>query len=473
MHNQSAPEPTPSKTGLSLSSAAGRKLMLSMMTPQIVIIGFMMMFSVAVPLIRDQFDLDADVTAWLVIAYTLTYVTSLPLYGRLADDVGIRKLFLVGIGLFFIGTGLGSISKSFPTLLLSRAIQGLGSGGVSPLCMSVIYDRFSDGERGKAIGTWTAVGPLSGMIAPVVAGFLIVRFGWRSIYMPIIVLSAVALVVLRFTIPSFKGGTRLKTFLHSFDVPGFLLLSGTTVFLVCYASSRPVTGVAPFSDIRLLAGMAACLVCFILWERKCRSPFVDFKLFGDRAFVRACLSAGMRMVAMGGINLLFPLYLVDVHGKRASHIGTAIMLHGAAILTFSRLGGSLADRWNSRWPVIIGMSVQAIFLLAISMVRGSGSATLAIGLLIAHGLGAGLALAALHHSSMVRVPPDRRAAAAGLYNMMRFSGSLLGSALVGVILQAGLDLLESPVAAYQRAFWFLSVAALMGAAISLVIKDAR
>lgn len=258
---------------------------------------------------------------------------------------------------------------------------------------------------------------------------------------------------------------------RSFDWGGVLLLSIAITLFVFYASSRPITGVDALQDWRLFLAALLCLSGFILWERRQSAPFVTLGIFTDKNFSLAALGAGIRMFAMEGIGFLIPLYAYDIHALGASAIGLLITLHAVALFVTMRMGGKLSDRWGSRWPVMIGSSMQAGTMIGFAVLRGTGTLGLLVVGLICHGLGAGLSVAALHHASMSKIAPEQRAMVASLYSMIRFGGTVFGAALGGVVLQYGLVRSLSTIAAYQFVFRFVAAVAVLGVVCGWAIRE--
>ena len=274
-----------------------RAILIGLMVPMGMTVLNLSMFGVAVPSIRSNFGIQADQVAWLVTAYTLPFVIFMPLYGRLGDSLGKRRLFLVGIVIFFIGTLLALLTNQLPMLILGRIIQGIGTAGVNPLCIAMISDLFPAKERGKAFGTWSSTGPAAGMVAPFLGGFLVEQWGWWAIFVPGLLAAVISLYVVRERLPDMAALTRPVP-LRQFDWVGMLLFSATMIILIFYLSSRPITGVEPLQDWRLLLGTLLGLAAFFTWERRHPAPLIDLSLFARRNFGRASLCALIRMYLM-------------------------------------------------------------------------------------------------------------------------------------------------------------------------------
>jgi len=456
-----------SSTVSTQSVQSGRRLLYLLMLPVIATMLNFTAFGVALPTLRDEFGIGADLAAWLVIAYTLPFMVLVPLYGRLGDGLGKRNLITIGLGIFIVGTGVAMTARGMGWLMLARIIQGAGLAGMMPLCIAIISERFAPSERGRALGFWNSVGPLFGIAGPVIAGLIIDQWGWRMIFIPALLAGIIAFVAVYIGIPSLR---RMRIgFLRHFDWLGAGLLAVAIISFVAYVSSRPITGVAPLRDWRLFLISIVATGAFVLREDRTRDPFLHLALFLNRSLITAAVISGLRMFTMSGVGFLMPLYLADVHGLSATATGVILMLNAAALFATMRLGGQLGDRWGSRIPVMIGLSIQAAVMLYFALIPATVSLVWVAAGLIVHGLAAGLSLASLHRAAMSDVDNRETGAAAGVYSMIRFSGLLMGAALGGVLLQQALDTRPTAVA-YQMVFAIIAAAALGGALTGSLLK---
>ena len=450
-------------------------LLLALMLPLMMTIVNITMFDVGIPTIRDTFGIQADVTAWVVIAYSLPFMLCMPLYGRLGDELGKRRLFLAGIGIFLLGSLLIPYAYDLRLLLLGRVIQGIGTAGISPMSMALITQHFPVNIRGKALGTWNSIGPVSGITGPLLAGFIIDTLGWRAIFGPISLLGIISFLTIRRQIRPTHINVSQRDVLRNFDWGGFGLLSVTVTLLMFYISSRPITGVEPLQDWRLLLGALCAFAGFVSWEKRRMRPFIQLGIFRNAHFFLASFGSGIRTTMMGSLGFLMPLYLTDVHTLNATKIGLIITLNAVALLLTIRIGGLLADRWSNRWPVLIGASVQMGVAVYFACLPGTASLILVGAGLVIHGLGAGLALASLHRTSLRTVETGQIGMASGLYGMIRFGVSALGVAVV--LLQYSLNRLPAPITplsaveAYQFVFWCAAAFAGSGIVLAWNLKE--
>ena len=428
------------------------------------------MSSVALPVIRDDFGIQADVTAWVAAVFSLPFMILMPVYGRLSDGLGQRRLILLGIAIFSVGTSIVLSAADMPWLMAGRAVQGIGLSGMMPLGMALISSLFRKAERGRALGTWSTIGPATGFLGPLFAGFLVAAWGWRGAFAPPLLFGLIAFLAVYKAVPA-RSNSANSSFLRSFDWGGVILLAATTTSLVFFLSSRSVTGVAPLRDWRLLVASLVLLSGFIWWEGRREHPFVALGIFADRMFLRASFCASMRMFGMGGLSFLIPLYLVDIQGLGPAQLGGLLMIGAGTMALVVRFAGGMADRWSSRWLVVAGLAVQMLVMLIFSQLSGNIPLVGVAVNLGFHGLGAGLMLAVLHRAVMGNIPEAQMGAAAGLYNMLRFLGGVMGTALSGVLLQGYLDSALPAIEAYQEVFFIFAGFPALGAIVAFSLRE--
>ena len=453
-------------------AANRRQMLIALMLPQLMVVINLSIVSVALPAIRETFNAPADLMAWVVTIYSLPYVALMPLYGRLGDDLGIRRMILIGAAVFLVGTTVNALSQSLPLLLLGRFIQGLGASGTVPLAIAMISRIFPVETRGHALGQWNSIGPVASVAGAVTGGLIIDNLGWRSIFLVPLLAGGVTVYLVRRTVRSPGHHEHVNT-LRAFDWTGALLLSATLTALLFYITSRPITGRPPLTDWRLLLVTATLLAAFVQYEKGTTTPFIDLAILSDSTFRKASIASATRMFVMSGTAFLTPLFLADVKALGATAIGLIVMIRSAALFPTMYFGGRVADRWGSRGPVILGLSVQAasIVLLILSGI-GDGVIWVVLGLLL-NGLGAGLALPALHRAAMSTPEGSRGGAAAGLYSMIRFWGMMLGTALAGVLLQSLLDRGMTARTSYRFAFASTIVVGIIGVATIATLRERR
>jgi MFS family permease len=309
------------------------------------------------------------------------------------------------------------------------------------------------------------------MMGPFAGGLLIDNFGWKGIFAPVIALGFIAMVAVTKIIPGEARAPRRLDALRSSDWLGQLLLSLGVAGFVGYLSSRPLTDVPAFQDLRLLLASVILLLLFAARSKRSANPLVPLSLLRVRNFAAATFCSTLRMFAMGAFAFLVALYLRDIYGLSASAIGAVLTVHYLVLFVLIWRSGKFADRWGSRWIVFCGILVQASALVYFALLREAQAMGIVVIGLVLHAMGAGAYLAPAHRSAMGHVPAEKLGAAAGFYSMVRYSGTLLGPALSGVLLHSGVIRLGSAVAAYQRVFWVIAGVAACGSLVALLIED--
>lgn len=427
------------------------------------------MFSVALPAIRSDFALSPDTVAWVSMVYSLPFMALMPLYGRLGDGLGKKRLLIFGMSAVLLGTVIILTSTSLPTLMIGRVFQGLGGAGLNVLCIAIIAQLIAPGERGKMLGTWNSAMPLVGFIAPFLAGLLIDNYSWRAIFPLVLVAGIGALMLVRRNIPELSGNAP-PGFLRSFDWPGVVSLTLALILFFVFTSSRPITGVEPLRDMRLLAAFVAVLAWFVWWEFHHHDPYVNLKIFRNRSFTLASLIAGLRMLLMTSVSFLMPLYLSDISQRSASVMGLMLALQAGALFMTSRYGGQLADKWGSRRPILISLTGQVLVMLLMAQLPANAPLWIIAIAVAFQGLSVGLSLAPLHRGALQGFDGPQTGTAAGVYSMIRFAGIVLGTSLAGVLLQLRLDGSTPVLDAYQSVFWMYTLAALLALGLAFMLK---
>ncbi|MBX3012567.1 MAG: MFS transporter [Caldilineaceae bacterium] len=447
-------------------------ILLGLMIPSAIMVLNMSMFSVALPTMRDEFRVEPDQAAWLVAAYTLPFVIFTPLYGRLGDSLGKRRMLLFGIIIYALGAFLSLFAVDQQLIVIGRIAQGIGTAGINPLSIALIAERFPPEQRGRALGSWSSTGPGIATLAPFAAGFLVDHFGWRANFILLLVAALVAFLLMLQFLPASSQPFE-RRFVRHFDWIGFLLLALACLCFVFYLSSRPITGVEPLQDWRLLLLALLIFASFYAWERYFPAPLIDFSLFARQNFGRASLCALIRMILMNSNDFLIPLYFTDIHNLRPSTLGILLAAYSGALLTTTRLAGQLSDRGFGRWLIVGGLSLQGSMLIVLARLPATTPMLLAVGVVFMLGMGAGLSLAVLSAVAMRDVPAAQAGAAAGLFSMIRFSGSIVGTTLAGVLLRQSLGYSGIPITAYQMVFGAVAAVAIIGALLAVQLKVAR
>ena len=339
-------------------SPAGRWVLLATVLGSGLVVLDATVVNVALPAIGQDFGVSFTGLQWIVNAYTLTLAGLLLLGGALGDRYGRRRLFVVGI-LWFAGASLAcGIAPNAPTLIVARAVQGIGAALLTPGSLAIIETTFHPEDRSAAIGAWSGLGGVMTAIGPVVGGYLTTVISWRVIFFINLPLAAVAAWAAMRHLPE----SREEHVAGRLDYLGAALAAlglGGVVFAV---TAGPVDGWATPPVLATGVGGIIALISFVVVERSRRHPLVPLEMFRVRQFTAANAVTFVVYGALGGALFLLPIQLQRVVGLSALESGSALIPMTIAMLLLSSFAGRLAQRVGPRRPMTVGPFVAAIGL---------------------------------------------------------------------------------------------------------------
>lgn len=387
--------------------------------------------NVALPAIGRITGAPLSRLSWVVLAYLLTVISTLFVFGRLADLHGRRRIYQTGQACFVLGSLACGLAPGLGALVAARAFQGLGASMVFALSPAVLISAFPPEEWGRALGLQATLTYLGMSIGPGLGGWLTQHVGWSAIFMvnvPVGVL--MGLVSLR-VLPRDPAPERRE--LPPFDTLGALLLAAALTGLLLGASEGPAKGwFHPFTEVSLLAGGMAA-IAFLAVERRREHPVLDLTLFRNRVFAASTLAAFLAYASTAAVNFSSPFFLMRAGGLTESQAGLLLMAVPCGMLLLTAAAGRLSDRIGPRIPSTLGMlsfSAGGLMLAGASPVRG------AVAFLpgaLAIGLGNGLFTAPNNSAIMGAAPGARRGVAGAVLAAARTTGFAAGTALAAIL----------------------------------------
>ncbi|WP_245214801.1 DHA2 family efflux MFS transporter permease subunit [Pararoseomonas indoligenes] len=374
--------------------------------------------------------------SWVVTAFMLSSTVTTPLYGKLSDTYGRRKLFLVAIGLFLAGSFLCGAAGSMGQLILFRALQGLGAGGLLVLAQASVGDVIPPRERPRYQGLFTGVFALASVAGPLLGGFITSAFSWRWVFYVNLPLGAVALLLIGFGLRTPPSGQR-----KPLDLPGVLLMAGFTATLLLYLAWGGTE--FPWASLPS-AGMAALVLLLLigfLWrESRAEDPLVRLGLFRNPVFARGVAVGGMMVFAMLGSTVFLPLYFQLVLGMTPAGAGAMMLPQVAGMVLTSILGGQAAARLGKNKIFLLwGIGLEAVALCGLAAFSwlAAPPAVFLVALALL-GLGMGMGMPNLTTAVQNAVAYKELGAATGAMTFLRSLGGAVGVAASGAILAARL-----------------------------------
>jgi len=389
--------------------------------------------NVALPKLMATFGVSVDSVEWVLTAYLLVFAVMLPSSGWLADHFGYKRMFLLGLLLFTVGSFLCSMASDFDVLITFRVLQGAGAGFVLPVGMAIITREFPPEKRGIALGFWSVASSASVSLGPTLGGYLIDRFDWHVIFdvnVPVGILGMFAVWVIQREHRPAPG--------RSFDLAGFLSLSvGLTALLLALADGNSSWNTGGWTSPFILTSFLAAFLglgIFFAAEMIAEHPLIDMSLFRSFNFSLSNLILFAFGVGMFGANFLLPIYLQNSLGYTPFQAGLVFLPVGILLGLTAPLAGLFTDRHDGRIPIVAGLALMAISMYKFSFLSLFSESAQILFPLYLRGIGMGLLFSPLTTVSISEIPNSRIAQASGLINVIRQVGGSFGVALFGTIL---------------------------------------
>jgi EmrB/QacA subfamily drug resistance transporter len=416
----------------------------------------------ALPTIRDYFGVDDRAAAWIFTVYVLFNLVSTPLMAKLSDVYGRRTIYIMDVAIFAAGSLVVALAPGFFFVIIGRAIQGLGAGGIFPVASAVIGDTFPPEKRGRALGLIGAVFGLAFIIGPILGGVLLLA-GWRWLFIINLPIAAAVIVMGLRVLPTTRRAERLP-----FDWQGMLAL-GLALASLAFGINRIDTNVfgASVASVRVwpfLLLAAALIIAFYFIEHRAVDPIVRPHLLGNGQLrLTNLLSAG---AGLGESGLVFiPALAIAAFGMNSSTSSFMLMPVVLALAVGAPLAGRYLDKVGSKVVILVGTT-----LLAAGMVMLSRSAA-SLPLFILSGVVIGLGLSSLLGAPMRYIvlneaPAEDRGAAQGVLTVFTGVGQLISGALVGAAAASA----GGGAAGYSTAYLIIAIVAAVLIVLALGLK---
>ena len=387
--------------------------------------------NVALPAIQASLGADGADLLWIVNSYAIVLAALILVGGALGDRFGRRLIFGLGIALFALASLACGLAPSVPLLIAARAAQGVGGALMVPGSLALISANFSDAERGRAIGTWSAVTTMTTILGPGLGGVLAGAGLWRGIFFINLPLAALAVFALR-RVPESRdeaAPAHLDYLGASLATAG---LAGVTFGLL----EVPARGWGSPLVLGTMIGGALALAAFVAVEARSPNAMLPLSLFRSRTFSGANLLTLFLYAALYGVLFFLPLNLVQVQGYSESLAGLATLPMALFLALLSRRTGALADRFGPRVPLTVGPALAGLGFAAMALPGlTAGPAdywTSFFPALCLLGLGMAITVAPLSAAVMGAVPQGRAGVASGVNNAVSRTAGVLAVAVMGL-----------------------------------------
>jgi len=387
--------------------------------------------NVALPSIGRALRFSQNDLSWVVNAYTLTFGGFLLLGGRLADLVGRRRMFMIGLGVFSVASLAGGFAQSEPWLIAARALQGFGAALVSPAALSIITTTFAQGaERNRALGVWGAVAGAGGAAGVLLGGVLTQGLSWRFVLFVNVPLAIFAVLNAPHRLPESRADENGR----SFDIPGAVTVTAGLALLVYTFVDAVQSGWSSGATLERLAGALALLVAFVVIEARQRQPLMPFSIFRLRTLRGANVVGLLIGMALFSMFFFVSLYLQQVLHFDALKAGLSYLPLSLAIILSAGAASQLVTRVGFKPVLITGLLFVAAGLLWFSRVKAGGSYVAdVLGPSLLAGVGLGLSFVPVTIAAVTDTTGQEAGLASGLINTSQQVGGALGLAILASI----------------------------------------
>jgi EmrB/QacA subfamily drug resistance transporter len=455
-------------------------LLLLAMTQFVIVIDASIV-NVALPSIGRALHFPATDLSWVVNAYVLTFGGFLMLGGRLADVLGRRRMFMVGLVVFSVASLMGGFAQSEGWLLAARAVQGLGAAIVSPAALSILTTTFAEGsERNRALGVWGAMVGAGGAAGVLLGGILTSGLNWRWVLFVNVPIGIVAAALA----PRTLAESRSEDGVTTFDFPGAVTITAGLSLLVYAIVDAVNVGWGSSRTLLEIGGAVILLVAFLLIERRQTDPLMPFSIFRLRTLRGANIVALLLGMALFSMFFFISLYLQDVLHFSPIKTGVSYLPLAVGIIVAAGIGSQLVTRIGFKPTLIAGLLLIAGGLVWFSRVPAPGGSYAAdvLGPSLLAGVGFGFAFVSVTIAAFTGTKPNEAGLASGLINTSQQLGGALGLAILATIASSRTqNLFHSGVRnasvaltkGFDRAFLVGAGFAVAGAILAFVLISSR
>jgi EmrB/QacA subfamily drug resistance transporter len=418
---------------VSLGSPAGKWIMVSAILASAMAFIDSTALNVVLPSLQKSLHATGADLFWLLNAYLLMLASLILIGGALGDKLGRKKIFMVGIFVFIAGSAACGLAPNITLLIIFRIIQGIGGALMIPGSLSLISSSINENERGKAIGTWSAITTVVTMGGPVLGGALADAGLWRYIFFINIPIGLAAILILWRNVKEIKDDSKDL----SLDFPGAVAIALGLALLTFGFLRIPAIGFNNWQIYCSFGGGILLLVAFIFIEIKSKYPMMPLHLFKNLTFSGANLLTLFLYAGLGAGMLFLSLNLVQVQGYSQLQSGLTFLPFTVLMITIARPAGALADKHGPRLLLIVGPAIAGAGLLILSFVKQTAGpsayfTTFFPGVIV-FGLGMSFTVAPLTTAVMGSVSDHFSGTASGVNNAISRIANVFAYAIFGAL----------------------------------------
>ena len=390
--------------------------------------------NVAMPVLANDLQASPSQVQWVLTGYLVALAVCIPISGWAGDKFGMKRLFVISLVLFTLGSTLCAFAWNIESLIFFRLVQGAAGGLLTPVGTALVFRAFPNNERSKAsalIVIPTTIAPASG---PLLGGIILNHLSWEWIFLVNIPVGIAGILAATLLLREWKDDNP-----GQLDVPGFILASGGLGTLL-YGVSR--IGSSGLNDIQGwiwgIIGIAV-LGIFVLFETKTKDPLIDVRLFQDRMFARANAAQFAGFLGFSGGLFLLPFFLQGVRGMTPLEAGLMTFPQAIGVATMAPIIARLYPRIGPRWLIMAGLTLASITTLPFVFMDIDTNLWFLRGMMYIRGLGFGLLLVPVQAAVFATISISATGRASAVFNATRQVSMSFGTAICAAVLTSRLS----------------------------------
>ena len=389
--------------------------------------------NLALPKIINDFGITVSSAGWIATAYILANAVFVPIWGKLGDTIGRKKVYVIGFSVFIFGSVLAGLAWNLGSLLVFRVIQAIAASADYPTAMAIIAVTFAQGrERAQALGIWSSSFAAATVFGPLVGGPLIDNLGWRSVFLVNLPVGLIGLFLALAFVPESLSGKKGKTV---FDWWGALTLGGALSSLVLVLDKGLDWGWLSANSFAAYGATLLFSVVFYVIEKRVKEPIIDFKYFENSVFVGTLVNNFIVFMGMMGSIFLIPIFAQTFLGYDATQSGYLFIPMAVGMMVAAPIGGMLTGRMKSNYVIAASTLVAGIGIYLFSFLDVRSTALDIIWPLMIMSFGMGFGMSQRTSAIASVVPQAEIGIASSILALARNIAGAFGIALFGTILQ--------------------------------------
>jgi DHA2 family multidrug resistance protein len=446
------------------------------------------------PKIINEFSISVSTAGWISTAYIISNAVFVPVFGKLGDIIGNRKIYLWSFIGFILVSVLAGLSWSFSSLVFFRVLQGLVGAAVYPTAMGLIAKNFTDPKsRSQALGIWSASFAASAVVGPLIGGPLIDSYSWRMLFYINLPIGILGILMVLFYLPNDRGREK-----GGFDLNGAITLAIALSSLVLVLEKGQEWGWTSAASLMSYLLVVIFGFWFLKIEKKHPSPMIDLKFFKNKTMVSALLVSFISFGGMMGAMFLLPMFAQIFLGYNATETGLLFLPMSLSMFVAAPIGAKLSQKIHVRYCVSIGMFLLAVAVYLLTGIDIKTTSSELILPLVLLAVGIGLGMSPLTNAVASSVPAHEIGIASALLNLTRniagavaiaLFSTLLANASQTNVLELGanavindpkfakivpsLVILKAQILAYREVFLVAAILSLLAAVVALSLNDSN